>query len=630
MEAIKENNKQDIAAKKEERNEEEAVAEGLKLVIDQAKIKCDFCVNPEGVLKVNFDTPTTQDKKTATVVEKDMKSLIFTGNCKKSPNMALPCASVMQLGEWQNTGTLLVQDKSPLLKQSTIPCLYGGSTIEITDSGQRNVPSNVTTAAAPIPATAAELIAVYFGKKVVTPLYEEAEETVTAKKGENQDKITARFISEQKLKKEHVLSYTPEKAFKTAVGGETVKIKYRKKTKDILSFEKVKKIQIKKKVWVVAVYNGDKGNIAVEIKENKLTNAEAVYDSSVPFLIDKDEKTTILIDVAKDKIEEPNLFAKEITLQPKSTEDLKAQLVKFNKRTDHNAFLYLKAEVSNTAATVKYPDSTHEFINKDNERLELLGTPCYCNRDIEVDEMLDIIYNLRDKQNYKSKREVFFDRGGEYISAIRVESGTLTENKDKIKLFTDEMNAMFKKFSIKTCKRKIHFLGQMYLETISFQYTYESRSEVPDNYKGGVAFQGRGMKQITHDYNYLAYYDYVNSTSLYDVYIKHRSGYESVGECVKKRAKANSEGLDAPFYETLKTFAKNISENLFHSFNSAGWFSTVYKTATINAMDGGLADADIEAVTTAINGGLTNIAERKSYTKWTKEFFKYDTECVNK
>ncbi|AWG24089.1 DUF4280 domain-containing protein [Flavobacterium kingsejongi] len=247
MEAIKENNKQDIAAKKEERNEEEAVAEGLKLVIDQAKIKCDFCVNPEGVLKVNFDTPTTQDKKTATVVEKDMKSLIFTGNCKKSPNMALPCASVMQLGEWQNTGTLLVQDKSPLLKQSTIPCLYGGSTIEITDSGQRSVPSNVTTAAAPIPTMAAELVAVYFGKKVVTPLYEEAEETVTAKKGENQDKITARFISEQKLKKEHVLSYIPDKAFKTAVGGETIKIKYRKKTKDIVSFEKVKKYKSKRK-----------------------------------------------------------------------------------------------------------------------------------------------------------------------------------------------------------------------------------------------------------------------------------------------------------------------------------------------------------------------------------------------
>lgn len=138
------------------------------------------------------------------------------------------------------------------------------------------------------------------------------------------------------------------------------------------------------------------------------------------------------------------------------------------------------------------------------------------------------------------------------------------------------------------------------------------------------------MKQITHDYNYLAYYDYVNSTTHSETYMKFRSGYESVGECVKNRPKAQEKGLDAAFYEGLKTYAKNISENLFHAFNSAGWYSTIYKTATINAMDEGLEDSNVEKVTTAINGGQTNIAERKSYTKWTREFFKYDTECVNK
>lgn len=47
-------------------------------------------------------------------------------------------------------------------------------------------------------------------------------------------------------------------------------------------------------------------------------------------------------------------------------------------------------------------------------------------------------------------------------------------------------------------------------------------------------------------------------------------------------------------------------------------------------MDGDLKDKDIEEVTKAINGGLNNIAERKDYTNWTKEFFKYDTECINK
>lgn len=150
MEDPKENNNKEIAEKREEREKEDKVSEDLKLVIDMAKIKCVLCTNPEGILKVNFDTPTTQDKLTATVVEKDFKSLIFTGTCTKSPNSAAPCASVMQLGEWKDVGTVKVQDQFPLLKKSTIPCNYGGSTIEITDSGQKSEPAQVPPAA-PLP-----------------------------------------------------------------------------------------------------------------------------------------------------------------------------------------------------------------------------------------------------------------------------------------------------------------------------------------------------------------------------------------------------------------------------------------------------------------------------------------------
>ncbi|MDQ7961342.1 DUF4280 domain-containing protein [Flavobacterium lindanitolerans] len=151
MEDVKENNKKEIAEKREEREKEDKVSEDLKLVIDMAKIQCTLCTNPQGILKVNFDTPTTQDKLTATVVEKDMRSLIFMGTCIKSPNSAAPCASVMQLGDWKDVGTLKVQDQFPLLKKSTIPCNYGGSTIEITDSGQRSAPAEVAAVAAPVP-----------------------------------------------------------------------------------------------------------------------------------------------------------------------------------------------------------------------------------------------------------------------------------------------------------------------------------------------------------------------------------------------------------------------------------------------------------------------------------------------
>ncbi|MFT4092337.1 MAG: DUF4280 domain-containing protein [Niabella sp.] len=138
---------------RQERDKEEAANEALLLVIDGAALKCDMCTNPVGKLHVNFDTPTTQEKKTATIEEKTASSLVFAGNCTKIPNSASPCSSVMQLGEWKDTGTLLVQDRKPLLKKSTIPCLYGGVDVSITDSGQVNEPSAIDTTGAPVPDT---------------------------------------------------------------------------------------------------------------------------------------------------------------------------------------------------------------------------------------------------------------------------------------------------------------------------------------------------------------------------------------------------------------------------------------------------------------------------------------------
>lgn len=129
--------------KKQEKTTEEKAVNAFKMVIDGAKLQCTLCTNPVGDLKVNFDTPTTQDKKTATVKEKNMKSLIFKGNCKKSPQSSSPCASVMQLGKWKDVGTSKIQEQFPLLLKSTIKCKYGGVDIKITDCGQRSEPENI-------------------------------------------------------------------------------------------------------------------------------------------------------------------------------------------------------------------------------------------------------------------------------------------------------------------------------------------------------------------------------------------------------------------------------------------------------------------------------------------------------
>jgi hypothetical protein len=143
VEEVRSDNKEEKEKKKEEKKKEEKAADGEKMVIDGAKLQCTLCANPVGDLKVNFDTPTTQGKKTATVKEKDMKSLIFKGNCTKSPQSSSPCASVMQLGKWKDVGTSKVQDQFPLLLKSTIKCNYGGVDIKITDCGQRNEPEDV-------------------------------------------------------------------------------------------------------------------------------------------------------------------------------------------------------------------------------------------------------------------------------------------------------------------------------------------------------------------------------------------------------------------------------------------------------------------------------------------------------
>jgi hypothetical protein len=143
--------KPDNTLKRKEREEKEDAEDGLKFVIDGAKLKCDLCIVPEGDLKVNYDTPSTQDKRTATVVEKDKKSVIFKGNCKKSPQSASPCASVMKLADWKDVGTVYFQDEFPLLLKSTIKCEYGGVDIKITDSAQRNVIEKIDTTGAPVP-----------------------------------------------------------------------------------------------------------------------------------------------------------------------------------------------------------------------------------------------------------------------------------------------------------------------------------------------------------------------------------------------------------------------------------------------------------------------------------------------
>uniref|UniRef100_UPI00261C8BF1 hypothetical protein n=1 Tax=Chryseobacterium sp. TaxID=1871047 RepID=UPI00261C8BF1 len=142
-------------------------------------------------------------------------------------------------------------------------------------------------------------------------------------------------------------------------------------------FERINSTTIKNKVWVVAECQGNSGKLSVEIYENKLKNTENVYDGPVKFLDGGTEKSQIEF-----SINGALVYSKEITLRPKTDEDLKNLIEKFNKRDELNAFLYFKGEVKDTQDEVKYPDDTNEFLNKDHDRFEIRYCNCGKNYDI--------------------------------------------------------------------------------------------------------------------------------------------------------------------------------------------------------------------------------------------------------
>ncbi|HEX8575019.1 MAG TPA: hypothetical protein VF677_01870, partial [Flavobacterium sp.] len=63
-------------------------------------------------------------------------------------------------------------------------------------------------------------------------------------------------------------------------------------------------------------------------------------------------------------------------------------------------------------------------------------TECFCDRDIAVEEMLQLIYHLRVKEDFITYKEKFLNMGDEYIPSIRISTGKISENLNQLKLLT--------------------------------------------------------------------------------------------------------------------------------------------------------------------------------------------------
>ncbi|ROI04141.1 hypothetical protein EGI16_10095 [Chryseobacterium sp. G0240] len=138
-------NSQKMDDKRAENEEKDKTEEGLLLAIDGAKIKFNAHM---GTFKVLNNVPTTQDKLTGTVVEKQILNFIFDDGFQ-----------MISLTDWQDFGTAKVQENYVLLKKSTLPGtgkMPGNvppetGKIEFVTSGQVNVPESIDAKGAPVP-----------------------------------------------------------------------------------------------------------------------------------------------------------------------------------------------------------------------------------------------------------------------------------------------------------------------------------------------------------------------------------------------------------------------------------------------------------------------------------------------
>jgi predicted chitinase len=264
----------------------------------------------------------------------------------------------------------------------------------------------------------------------------------------------------------------------------------------------------------------------------------------------------------------------------------------------------------------QFQDKDPIYITKDGTKVIKLGKEFYTlDRKTKIKDANVIVGIVK----YKIEKTNFDDLGITIFQSKRIEK--IQTNDANLKTFTKELNKTLKAFTINSCIRKIHFLAQIYVESGRFADTYEGLKTVPSNYQGGVDFQGRGLKQITHDMNYLEYYDKINSTTLFKDKFKGRN---NVGEGLTKyMARVPQHGFPDGFLETLKAFAKKLSTELYYAFDSSGWF---WDSRKIN----NVADSDnVTAVTKLINGGDRGLSERKKYTSDLKTIFNYE-KCINK
>ena len=148
-------------------------------------------------------------------------------------------------------------------------------------------------------------------------------------------------------------------------------------------------------------------------------------------------------------------------------------------------------EVVNSLAKIFTPEK------KEDKKDEKKKGNCYCNRDITPAELTKMVKNIRDNTYYDGKTITFFHSDKLFYLYAKVPKSDRTFEK-----FAEVLNKAFSKHEITTCARKIHFLANMYVETMYFTATREGKGTSSFRYD---PYRGRGFQHLTWEDNYKKY-----------------------------------------------------------------------------------------------------------------------------
>ncbi|WP_294616074.1 glycoside hydrolase family 19 protein, partial [uncultured Gilliamella sp.] len=148
-----------------------------------------------------------------------------------------------------------------------------------------------------------------------------------------------------------------------------------------------------------------------------------------------------------------------------------------------------------------------------------------------------------------------------------------------ISIFLSSLNRNFIQYNITSCLQKAHFISQVLCESDFFRTSEEYKNKdgsTPsywNNYKGGTNYHGRGLIQITHDYN-----------------------YESFGKYVDNNLIKNNPDI--------------ICSDLEYTIRSAFWYWL--KGSSWGNINDIAAQNDFLKITMAVNGGYNHVVERNT------------------